>query len=416
MKESMIRDISLAPEGLRKIAWVKKNMPILKLIEEDFRENQYFKGLRIAVSIHLEAKTAWFAMVLTAGGAEVAVTGSNALSTKDDVVAALAASGLRVYAWHGATKEEFHAHMNAALDIRPNIIIDDGGDLVHILHEERQEILPDVFGACEETTAGVMRNRAREAAGQLKIPVISVSDAWCKYLFDSRYGTGHSTLDALLRTTNLSVTGKTVVVVGYGWVGKGVSMRANGIGASVIVCEVDPIKAIEAVMDGFRVMKMDEAAREGDIFITTTGCRDVIVKHHFKIMKNGAILGNAGHFTNEIDMEALSELSIEKEEVRENLFGYRLQDDKWINVLGDGNIVNISCADGHPAEFMDMSFALQALSAKYVAENHGELAAVVNKVPDQIDLKVAELKLQSMGIKIDLLTEEQRNYLSGFRV
>jgi len=416
MKDNMIRDISLASEGLRKIAWVRKNMPILRLIEDDFKKNQYFKGLRITVCVHLEAKTAWLALVLKAGGAEVSVTGSNALSTKDDVVAALAASGLHVYAWHGATKEEFHTHMNAALDIRPNIVIDDGGDLVHILHEEREDILTDVFGACEETTAGVLRNRARESADKLKIPVIAVNDARCKFLFDSRYGTGHSTMDAIMRTTNLAVTGKIFVVAGYGWVGKGIAMRAKGIGASVIVCEIDPVKAIEAVMDGFRVMTMDEAAKEADFIITATGCKDVIVKYHFRAMKDGVILGNAGHFANEIDLAELLSLSVEKEEVRDNLFGYKLKNGKWVNVLGDGNIVNISCADGHPAEFMDLSFAIQALSAKYVAENYKELDKAVIKVPDEIDNNVANLKLESMGIKIDSLTEEQKEYLSGFTI
>ena len=416
MKDNMIRDISLAPEGLRKIAWVRKNMPILRLIEDDFKKNEPFKGLRITVCVHLEAKTAWLALVLKAGGADVSVTGSNAFSTKDDVVAALAASGLHVYAWHGATKDEFHTHMNAALDIRPNIVIDDGGDLVHILHEEREDLLTEVFGACEETTAGVLRNRAREASGKLKITVIAVNDARCKFLFDSRYGTGHSTLDAIMRTTNLAVTGKTFVVAGYGWVGKGIAMRAKGIGASVIVCEIDPVKAIEAVMDGFRSMTMDEAAKEADFIITATGCKDVIVKYHFETMKDGVILGNAGHFANEIDLNILEELSVEKEEVRDNLFGYKLEDGKWINVLGDGNIVNISCADGHPAEFMDLSFAIQALSAKYVADNHKKLDKAVIMVPSEIDNSVANLKLQSMGIKIDTLTVNQEEYLSGFTI
>lgn len=416
VKDNMIRDISLAQEGLRKIAWVRKNMPILRLIEDDFKKNEPFRGLRITVCVHLEAKTAWLALVFKAGGADVSVTGSNAFSTKDDVVAALAASGLHVYAWHGATKDEFHTHMNAALDIRPNIVIDDGGDLVHILHEERQDILTEVFGACEETTAGVLRNRAREAAGKMKIPVIAVNDARCKFLFDSRYGTGHSTLDAVMRTTNLAVTGKIFVVAGYGWVGKGIAMRAKGIGASVIICEIDPVKAIEAVMDGFRAMTMDDAAKEADFIITATGCKDVIVKHHLETMKDGAILGNAGHFANEIDLEILAELSVDKEEVRDNLFAYKLKNGKWINVLGDGNIVNISCADGHPAEFMDLSFAIQALSAKYVAENHKDLTASVIKVPNEIDNNVANLKLQSMGTKIDTLTADQKEYLSGFNV
>ncbi len=416
MKENMIRDASLADEGIRKINWVRKNMPILKILREDFEKNQYFKGIRIAVSVHLEAKTAVLALLLAEGGAEVSVTGSNPLSTKDDVVAALDKLGLHVYAWHGSTRDEYLSHINAALDIKPQIVIDDGGDLVDLIHEERSELLQEVMGACEETTTGVLRNKARENAGELKFPVLAVNDAWCKYLFDNRYGTGQSTLDALMRTTNLIVTGKEVVVLGYGWVGKGVASRMKGAGARVIVTEVDPVKALEAVMDGFRVMPMSDAAAEGDFFITTTGNTGVISGEHFDRMKDGAIIGNAGHFPVEIDLEALSDMSVHKEEVRENLFGYLLPDGRWINILGDGNIVNITCADGHPAEIMDMSFALQALSAKYVLDNQGSLPVKVKKVPDEIDMNVALLKLKSLGISIDTLTEEQKEYLNGFRM
>ncbi len=414
MKENMIRNPSLAEEGERKINWVKKNMPILRLLEDEFERTRCFDRVRIAVSVHLEAKTAALALLFAAGGAEVSVTGSNPLSTKDDVVAALDKLGLHVYAWHGATKEEYHTHINAALDIGPQIIIDDGGDLVELLHEGRRDLLTNVLGACEETTTGVMRNKAREAAGKLEFPVIAVNDAWCKYLFDNRYGTGQSTLDALLRTTNLVIPGKNAVIAGYGWVGKGVAARLKGMGARVYVTEIDPVKALEAVMDGFEVVTMDDAAGTGDFFITATGNRNVISSGHFEKMKNGVVIGNAGHFPVEIDLDSLKEMAVHREEVRENLFGYLLPDGRWINVLGDANIVNIACADGHPAEIMDMSFALQALSAKHVLENHGSLGNIVKKVPDEIDIRVADLKLESLGITIDSLTDDQKAYLRGF--
>ena len=414
MKDNMIKNSALAEEGLRKINWVRKNMPILRLLEKDFEENQYFKGVRIALSIHLEAKTAVLALLFAAGGAEISVTGSNPLSTKDDVVAALDKAGLHVYAWHGASKEEYRAHINAAMDIKPQIVIDDGGDLVELLHEERKELVSGVLGACEETTTGVLRNKAREKAGKLSFPVVAVNDAWCKYLFDNRYGTGQSTLDAVMRTTNLVISGKSAVVLGYGWVGKGVAARLKGMGARVTVTEIDPVKALEAVMDGFEVKSMDEVSPYGEIFITATGNTGVITGEHFEKMKDGVILGNAGHFPVEIDLSALNRLAVHREEVRENLFGYMLPDGRWINVLGDGNIVNIACADGHPAEIMDMSFALQALSAKYLLENHQDLENRVRKVPDKIDVRVAELKLQSLGITIDSLRDDQKEYLEGF--
>ncbi len=414
MKENIVYDRSLAEEGERKINWVRKNMPLLKYIEEDFKKNLYFKGVKIVVSVHLEAKTAVLALLFASGGAEVSVTGSNPFSTKDDVVAALDKMGLHVYAVHGASGDEYHTHLNAAIDIGPNIVIDDGGDLVQLLHEERSELLPGVYGACEETTTGVIRNKARQAEGKLEFPVVAVNDALCKYLFDNRYGTGQSTLDAVMRTTNLMVTGKNVVVVGYGWVGKGIAARMKGFGARVIVTEVNPVKALEAVMDGFNVLPMEDAAGAGDIFITATGNRNVITSNNFEKMKDGVVVGNAGHFPVELDMEGLKNLAVHTEEVRENLYGYLLPDGKWINILGMGNIVNIACADGHPAEIMDMSFALQALSAKYLFENYKEMKNEVKKVPDVIDLQVARLKLQSMGIEIDSLTEEQKEYLSGF--
>jgi len=414
MRESVIRDIHLADSGRQKIEWVKKNMSLLRYLEEDFKRNQYFKGLRAVVCVHLEAKTAYLAKVLAAGGAEVSVTGSNPLSTQDDVAAALVADGLNVYAWYGATEEEYFEHLNNALDIKPNIVIDDGGDLVHLLHGERQELLSDVFGGCEETTTGVIRLRARAKEGLLKFPMISVNDAYCKYLFDNRYGTGQSVWDGINRTTNLIVSGKNVVIVGYGWCGKGCAMRAKGLGANVIVCEVDPIKAIEAVMDGFRVMPMNEAARIGDIFITVTGCKRVIYDEHYKVMKDGVLLANAGHFDVEICIPELEAMAVEKKEMRKNIMGYKMPDGRWINLLAEGRLVNLAAGDGHPAEIMDMSFALQALSAKYIASNYKQMENRVYEVPKEIDQYVAQLKLKSLGVSIDTLTEEQEKYLASW--
>lgn len=414
MKKSVIRDINLANSGRQKIEWVRKNMPLLRHLEEDFVKNQYFKGLNIIVCVHLEAKTAYLAKVLKAGGANVSVTGSNPLSTQDDVAAGLVADGLNVYAWYGATEEEYFSHLNDALNIKPNIVIDDGGDLVNLLHGERDELRQFVFGGCEETTTGVIRLKAREKEGQLKFPMISVNDAYCKYLFDNRYGTGQSVWDGINRTTNLIVSGKNAVIVGYGWCGKGCAMRAKGLGANVIVCEVDPIKAIEAVMDGFRVMPMAEAAKTGDFFVTVTGCKGVINKEHYQNMKDGAILANAGHFDVEICIPELDELSIEKKEMRKNIMGYKMADGRWVNVLAEGRLVNLAAGDGHPAEIMDMSFALQALSAKHIAENYKDMENKVYEVPKQIDNYVAELKLKSMDISIDALTNEQIEYLSGW--
>ena len=414
MKESIVRDINLADKGRQKIEWVKKNMSLLRYLEEDFKKNQYFKGLRAIVCVHLEAKTAYLAKVLAAGGAEVSVTGSNPLSTQDDVAAALAADGLHVYAWYGATEEEYFQHLNDALDIKPNIVIDDGGDLVHLLHGERKDLLPHVFGGCEETTTGVIRLKARAKEGLLAFPMISVNDAYCKYLFDNRYGTGQSVWDGINRTTNLIVSGKNVVVIGYGWCGKGCAMRAKGLGANVIVCEVDPIKAIEGVMDGFRVMPMDEAAKIGDFFITVTGCNRVIYDEHYKVMKDGAILANAGHFDIEICIPELEAMAVEKKEMRNNIMGYKMADGRWIHLLAGGRLVNLAAGDGHPAEIMDMSFALQALSAKHIVQNHKTMKKGVYHVPEEIDKYVARLKLEGLDISIDSLTEEQEKYLSSW--
>lgn len=414
MKNSIIRDIKLAESGHQKIEWVKGYMPVLSAIEKDFIKEKPFAGKRITMSIHLEAKTAYLAKVLKAGGAEVAVTGSNPLSTQDDIAAALVEDGLNVYAWYGATAEEYNLHLNAALNNKPEILIDDGGDLVHLLHTTRTELLPELIGGSEETTTGVLRLRAREREGLLKFPMISVNDAYCKYLFDNRYGTGQSVWDGIMRTTNLIVAGKNVVVIGYGWCGKGVAMKAKGLGANVIICEIDPIKAIEAHMDGFHVMKSLEAAKLGDIFVTVTGCEKVLTGEHYKVMKNGALLANAGHFDVEIWKPDLEELCSEKKIMRNNIMGYVMEDGRIINLLAEGRLVNLAAGDGHPAEIMDMSFALQALAAKYIYENGHKLENKVYEVPDEIDKKVAEMKLKGMGISIDILTDEQKEYLMGW--
>lgn len=412
--KSIIRDISLADSGRKKIEWVRKNMPILRSLEEEFEKSKPFKGVRVTVSVHLEAKTAYLAKVIAAGGAEVSVTGSNPLSTQDDVAAGLAADGLDVYAWYNATKDEYFEHLKLALGYKPNIIIDDGGDLVHMLHTTRKDLLPHIMGGCEETTTGVLRLKAMEKEGALKFPMVAVNNAYCKYLFDNRYGTGQSVWDGINRTTNLIVAGKNVVVVGYGWCGKGIAMRAKGFGAGVIVCEIDPIKAAEAVMDGFKVMKMDDAAKIGDIFITVTGCNRVIHQDHYKVMKDGAILCNAGHFDVEICIPELEKMAVEKKEQRNNIMGYRMNDGRWINLLAEGRLVNLAAGDGHPAEIMDMSFALQALSAKYVLENYHKLGTSVINVPDEIDRKVALMKLHAWDVKIDELTDEQKRYLDSW--
>lgn len=412
--KSVIRDINLAGSGKQKIEWVRKNMPLLRSLQDEFVKSQPFKGLKVTVSVHLEAKTAYLAKVIAAGGAEVAVTGSNPLSTQDDVAAALAADGLNVYAWYNSTNEEYEKHLNMALDIKPDIIIDDGGDLVHLLHTSRKELLSNIMGGCEETTTGVLRLKAMEKEGSLKFPMVAVNNAFCKYLFDNRYGTGQSVWDGINRTTNLIVAGKNVVVAGYGWCGKGVAMRAKGMGACVIVCEVDPVKATEAIMDGFKVMPMKDAARIGDIFITVTGCKSVIGSEHYKVMKDGAILCNAGHFDVEVCIPELEAMSVEKAEQRKNIMGYKMADGRWINLLAGGRLVNLAAGDGHPAEIMDMSFALQALCAEYVAKNYQGLGNKVINVPEEIDNKVALMKLAAWGVKIDQLTEDQRKYLDSW--
>ncbi len=414
MENYEIKDISLAPSGHTKIEWVRHNMPLLAGLEEEFRETQPFKGVRISLSVHLEAKTAYLCKVLAAGGAQMSVTGSNVLSTQDDVAAALVDDGLAVFAYHGATPEEYDRHIEMCLSHKPNIIIDDGGDLVSMLHTKRPDLAEEVWGGCEETTTGVIRLKAMEADGVLKFPMVAVNDADCKHLFDNRYGTGQSVWDSIMRNTNLIVASKTVVVVGYGWCGRGIAMRAASLGARVIVTEVNPVKAIEARMDGYSVMPMAQAAPLGDIFVSATGCCKTITVEHMLTMKDRAILTNAGHFNCEVDMDALEAAAVRKMETRANIMGYELPNGKWINVIAEGRLVNIAAADGHPAEIMDMSFAVQAMSALYVLEHHRELDNCVIDVSEEIDDLVARRKLAAWGIEIDELTDEQVAYLHSW--
>lgn len=409
---SMIKDIALAPTGHQKIAWVKEHMPLLNILNERYAEKKIFDGLNMVVTIHLEAKTAYLAKTLKNCGANVVVTGSNPLSTQDDVAAALADSGITVFATHACSQEEYDLYLSKALDTKPSLIIDDGGDLVNMLHSTRRELIPNLIGGSEETTTGVHRLKALNEAGKLAFPMIAVNDAYCKYLFDNRYGTGQSSWDGIMRTTNLAVAGKTVVVAGYGWCGKGVAMRAKGLGANVIVTEIDPIKGIEAVFDGFRVMPMREAAKYGDFFVTVTGCKDVITKEHFPLMKDGAVLANAGHFDVEINVKDLEAMTVEPAyEVRKNITTYTMPDGKKINLLGEGRLVNLACGDGHPVEVMDLSFAMQFLAMKYLLEHKGELQNNLYVLPEELNTEIAALKLEAMGAGIDTLTPEQYAYL-----
>lgn len=409
---SMIKDIALAPTGHQKIAWVKEHMPLLNILNERYAEKKIFDGLNMVVTIHLEAKTAYLAQTLKNCGANVVVTGSNPLSTQDDVAAALADSGITVFATHACSQEEYDLYLSKALDTKPSLIIDDGGDLVNMMHSTRSELIPNLIGGSEETTTGVHRLKALNEAGKLAFPMIAVNDAYCKYLFDNRYGTGQSSWDGIMRTTNLAVAGKTVVVAGYGWCGKGVAMRAKGLGANVIVTEIDPIKGIEAVFDGFRVMPMREAAKYGDFFVTVTGCKDVITKEHFPLMKDGAVLANAGHFDVEINVKDLEAMTVEPAyEVRKNITTYTMPNGKKINLLGEGRLVNLACGDGHPVEVMDLSFAMQFLAMKYLLEHKGELQNNLYVLPEELNTEIAALKLEAMGAGIDTLTPEQYAYL-----
>ena len=408
---SLIRDIALAPSGEKKIRWVERNMPVLRGIGEDFKKEKPFAGLKIALSVHMEAKTAYLCRVLEAGGAEMFVTGSNPLSTQDDVAAAVAAGGIEVFARYGCGMDEYEDCLCRVLERGPNIIIDDGGDLVHLMHTKYRELIPGVLGGCEETTTGIHRLRMLEREGTLRFPMVMVNEADCKHMFDNRYGTGQSVWDAMMRTTNLIVAGKTVVVSGYGWCGKGVSLRAKGLGAKVVVTETDPVRALEAVMDGYEVMPMAEAAKRGDMFITVTGCSGVITAEHFESMKDGAILSNAGHFDVEVDMAGLEALAVEKYDARHNIRAYVLPSGKTLFTIAEGRLINLAAGDGHPAEIMDMSFAVQALSARWLALHRGELRPGLIPVPRELDEAVARRKLKAMGVSIDSLSDEQSAYL-----
>ena len=409
--ESIIRDITLASSGHDKIAWVRNFMPVLRAIDEEFSVSKPFAGKKLVMTLHVEAKTAYLALVFRNAGAEVAITGCNPLSTQDDVAAALAEEGLKVYVKYNCTDEEYFDYINRALDIKPDMIIDDGGDLVSVLLNKRQELLDGILGGAEETTTGVHRLHSLEKEGRLKFPMIAANDAYCKYLFDNRYGTGQSTWDGIMRTTNLVIAGKNVVIAGYGWCGKGAAMRAKGLGANVIITEVDPIRAIEAVFDGFRVMEMDEAAKIGDVFLTLTGDKDILRERHFRSMKNGGVMANSGHFDVEINIPELENISVSRKTVRKNIEEFLQTDGRRLYLLAEGRLVNLAAGDGHPAEIMDLSFAVQFFSALYIVNNYKELENKVYLMPNDINMRIARIKLQSMGIKIDTLTAEQKEYL-----
>ena len=410
---SIIRDKSLAAAGLAKINWVKDFMPVLNRLEKRVSAEQPLKGLKVAVCVHLEAKTAYLGLVLRAAGAEVALTGSNPLSTKDDVCAALDSLGAAIYAWHGATAGEYRGHLLKTLEFCPHIIIDDGGDLVNLLHDEVPEYAKNILGGCEETTTGIHRLRARSNAGKLKFPMLAVNDAKCKYLFDNHHGTGQSTWDGIMYATNNMITGRTVVVAGYGYCGSGIAMRAKGLGANVIVTEIDPFKALKAIMDGFRVMPMTQAAGEGDIFITATGCTGVITAGHFRLMKNNVLLANAGHFDVEVDRAGLEAMAVKKENRKPFIDGYHLPGGKVLNLLAEGRLVNIVAGNGHPAEIMDLSFGIQLLSVLYLAKNARNLKPMLHDIPREIDDEVIRIKLEAMGVVIDVPTAEQKAYLES---
>ena len=410
---SIVKDMSLAPSGHRKIDWVRKFMPALSQIEERFRREQPFKGLRVAVSVHLEAKTANLALVMKEGGAEVYLTGCNPLSTQDDVAAAVAERGVETFGIYGVTPEEYEDLLAETLKCHPHVVIDDGGDLVQLLTGRCGAYADCVIGGCEETTTGILRLRAREKAGTMPFPMMAVNDAKAKHYYDNKYGTGQSVWDGIMHTTNLIVAGKTVVVAGYGWCGSGIALRAKGMGADVVVTEIDPFKALDATMNGFRVMKMEDAAKIGDIFVTSTGCRDVITAQHFALMKDSAILCNAGHFNVEVDVDWLEKNAQESFLQRENIVGYRMADGRVLSVIADGRLVNLAAGNGHPAEIMDMSFAVQALAAEWLVKHKDELEKKLYDIPAEIDDSIGWAKLEALGLSIDTLTPEQAEYLTS---
>ena len=412
---SKVKDMSLAKEGIRKIEWVQRHMPVLEHIKKESEETQPFKGITIGSCLHLEPKTINLGLTLQAGGAEVAMTGCNPLSTHDDAVAGAADLGLNIYGWRDQDDEEYYQTINMVLDHKPDVIIDDGADMIMVLHNERTDVLKHIKGACEETTTGVHRLEAMHKDGALKFPVVAVNDAYTKYLFDNRYGTGQSSFDAIMGTTNMLIAGKSVVVCGYGWCGRGIALRAQGLGANVIVTEIDPIRALEARMDGYRVMKIRDAVKEADLIITVTGNINIIHGDDFKYMKDGCMLCNSGHFNVEINRRDLEAQSTSVREVRESIEMFTMKDGRKIYLLADGRLVNLSAArgQGHPAEIMDMSFAVQALSAKYILNN--DLEVGVTKAPDDIDYEVANLKLKAMDIEIDTLSDRQKEYMCSWK-
>jgi adenosylhomocysteinase len=415
MKNYDIRDEKLAEGGRRRIDWAELEMPVLRQIRERFERERPLHGVRIAACLHVTTETANLVHTLHLGGAEMVLTASNPLSTQDDVAAALVSHfEIPVFAIKGEDNKTYYKHIHSALEVKPNVTMDDGADLVSVLHKERRDLLPDVIGGTEETTTGVIRLRAMAADGALAFPVIAVNDAQTKHLFDNRYGTGQSTIDGIVRATNTLLAGKTFVIAGYGWCGRGLASRARGMGAHVVVTEIDPLPALEAVMDGFRVMPMEDVAGSGDIFVTVTGDINVIDRHHFEAMKDGAIVANSGHFNVEINIPALEEMAQEKRLVRPFVEQYLMVDGRRINLLGEGRLINLASAEGHPASVMDMSFANQALSIEYMVRNAASLEKKVYSVPDEIDREIARLKLEAMGVQLDVLTPEQVKYLNSW--
>jgi len=414
-KGNDVKDLNLAAQGQDLIDWAAREMPVLTLIRQRFQKEQPLKGLRLGACLHVTSETANLMLTLKAGGADVVLCASNPLSTNDAVAAALASQhAIKTYAIRGEDNDTYYQHIEAALDHRPQLTMDDGADLVSVLHKSRQDQIADVIGGTEETTTGVIRLRAMADRGVLRYPIVAVNEADTKHMFDNRYGTGQSTIDGIIRSTNVLLAGKTFVIAGYGWVGRGLASRAKGHGADVVITEVEPVKALEAAMDGFRVLKMDEAARSGDIFVTVTGDVNVLDRKHFEVMKDGAILANSGHFNSEINLKALDQLATGVRQVRPSVQEYKLQDGRRLHVLGEGRLINLAGAEGHPAAVMDMSFANQALCAEYVNANASKLERRVYDVPDDIDREVARLKLKAMGIAIDTLTEEQQRYLTSW--
>jgi adenosylhomocysteinase len=415
MKDYDIKDGKLAEGGRLRIEWAEREMPVLRRIREQFENDRPLKGVRIAACLHVTTETANLAITLQLGGADVVLTASNPLSTQDDVAAALVTQyEIPVFAIKGEDNVTYYKHLNAALDLHPHLTMDDGADLVGTLHKSRRDQLPEIVGGTEETTTGVIRLRAMAADKQLAFPVIAVNDAMTKHFFDNRYGTGQSTIDGIVRATNVLLAGKVFVVAGYGWCGRGLAMRARGMGANVVVTEVDSLKALEAVMDGYRVLPMSEAAPIGDIFVTLTGDINVIDRHHMQVMKDGALIANSGHFNVEINIPALEEMSADKKRVRPSVDQYTLPDGRRLHLIGEGRLVNLAAAEGHPASVMDMSFANQAMSAVHMVQNAGKMENMVYSVPDEIDREIARYKLEAMGIGIDTLTPEQISYLNSW--